>query len=45
MRSAGERYAFLLETASLSVLSSYHGVAAMKRWNAPLLPGGTAANP
>jgi len=34
---------FLLETASLSVLSSYHGVPAMKRWNAPLLADGTAA--
>ena len=41
--SAGSH--FLLETASLSVLSSYHGVPAMKRWNAPLLPDGTAANP
>ena len=41
--SAGSH--FLLETASLSVLSSYNGVPAMKRWNAPLLPDGTAANP
>ena len=39
--SAGSH--FLLETASLSVLSSYHGVPAMKRWNAPLLSDGTAA--
>jgi broad specificity phosphatase PhoE len=28
---------FLLETATLCVLSSYHGVPAVKRWNAPLL--------
>ena len=41
--SAGSH--FLLETASLSVLSSYHGVPAMMRWNAPLLPDGTAAKP
>jgi len=27
---------FLLETATLCVLSSYHGVPAVKRWNAPL---------
>ena len=30
---------FLLETATLCVLSSYHGVPAVKRWNAPLLTG------
>jgi probable phosphoglycerate mutase len=29
---------FLLETATLCVLSSYHGVPAIKRWNAPLIP-------
>jgi broad specificity phosphatase PhoE len=28
---------FLLETATLCVLSSYHGVPAVKRWNAPLV--------
>jgi probable phosphoglycerate mutase len=28
---------FLLDTATLCVLSSYHGVAAVKRWNAPLI--------
>jgi probable phosphoglycerate mutase len=28
---------FLLETATLGVLSSYHGVPAIKRWNAPLV--------
>jgi probable phosphoglycerate mutase len=33
--SAGSH--FLLETATLCVLSSYHGVPAVKRWNAPLL--------
>jgi probable phosphoglycerate mutase len=41
--SAGSH--FLLDTATLSVLSSYHGVPAVKRWNAPLLPDGTAAKP
>jgi probable phosphoglycerate mutase len=39
--SAGSH--FLLDTATLCVLSSYHGVPAMKRWNAPLLSDGTAA--
>jgi probable phosphoglycerate mutase len=29
---------FLLDTATLCVLSSYHGVPAVKRWNAPLMP-------
>jgi probable phosphoglycerate mutase len=33
--SAGSR--FLLETATLCVLSSYHGVPAVKRWNSPLM--------
>jgi broad specificity phosphatase PhoE len=28
---------FLLETATLGVLSFYHGVPAIKRWNAPLV--------
>jgi probable phosphoglycerate mutase len=32
--SAGSH--FLLETATLCVLSSYHGVPAVRRWNAPL---------
>jgi len=31
---------FLLETATLCVLSSYRGVPAVKRWNAPLFTGG-----
>jgi hypothetical protein len=34
--SAGARY--LLDTATLSVLSYYRGVPALKRWNAPLSP-------
>jgi len=34
--SAGAR--FLLDTATLSVLSFYRGVPAVKRWNAPLTP-------
>ena len=33
--SAGSH--FLLETATLCVLSSYHGVPAVRRWNAPLV--------
>jgi probable phosphoglycerate mutase len=28
---------FLLETATLCVLSAYHGVPAVRRWNAPLI--------
>jgi len=36
--SAGSH--FLLETATLCVLSSYHGVPALKRWNAPLVTAG-----
>jgi probable phosphoglycerate mutase len=28
---------FMLDTATLCVLSSYHGVPAIKRWNAPLM--------
>jgi probable phosphoglycerate mutase len=28
---------FLLDTATISVLSSYHGIPAIKRWNAPLM--------
>ena len=28
---------FLLETATLCVLSAYHGVPAVRRWNAPLV--------
>jgi len=34
--SAGSR--FLLDTATLSVLSYYRGLPAVKRWNAPLSP-------
>ncbi len=29
---------FMLDTATLSVLSYYRGIPAVKRWNAPLLP-------
>jgi probable phosphoglycerate mutase len=29
---------FLLDTATMSVLSYYRGIPAVKRWNAPLLP-------
>jgi probable phosphoglycerate mutase len=32
----GDGSHFLLETATLCVLSSYHGEPAIKRWNAPL---------
>jgi probable phosphoglycerate mutase len=28
---------FLLETATASVVSSYHGIPSIKRWNAPLI--------
>ena len=28
---------FLLDTATVSVLSHYHGIPAVKRWNAPLV--------
>jgi broad specificity phosphatase PhoE len=42
--SAGSQ--FLLDTATVCVLSSYHGVPAVKRWNAPLLTdAAAAANP
>jgi len=43
--SAGSH--FMLETATLCVLSSYHGVPAVRRWNAPLLsrPRADAAQP
>jgi broad specificity phosphatase PhoE len=42
--SAGSH--LLLETATVCVLSSYHGVPALKRWNAPLLTAAVAgANP
>ena len=34
---------FLLDTATLCVLSSYHGVPAIKRWNAPLMAGADPA--
>jgi len=34
---ASEGSHFLLETATLCAMSSYHGVPALKRWNAPLV--------
>jgi probable phosphoglycerate mutase len=33
--SAGSH--FLLDTATLCVLASYHGLPAVRRWNAPLV--------
>lgn len=36
---------FLLDTATLCVLSFYHGVPAIRRWNAPLVPSRSAAQP
>jgi broad specificity phosphatase PhoE len=35
--AAGEGSHFLLDTATLSVLGTYRGIAAVKRWNAPLM--------
>jgi probable phosphoglycerate mutase len=32
---------FLLDTATLNILSDYRGIPAVKRWNAPLVPSGT----
>jgi probable phosphoglycerate mutase len=32
---------FLLDTATLNVMSDYRGIPAVKRWNAPLVPSGT----
>jgi broad specificity phosphatase PhoE len=32
---------FLLDTATLSILSYYQDIPAVKRWNAPLVPQGT----
>jgi broad specificity phosphatase PhoE len=29
---------FLLDTATLNIMSYYRGIPAMKRWNAPLVP-------
>src|SRR5262245_1795760 len=37
---AGSR--FLLDTATVSVLSSYRGIAAIRRWNAPLIESSRA---
>ncbi len=41
--SAGSH--FLLETGTLCVLSSYHGVPAVRRWNAPLVMGELQQSP
>jgi probable phosphoglycerate mutase len=30
---------FLLDTATITVLSHYRGLSAVKCWNAPLVPG------
>jgi probable phosphoglycerate mutase len=35
--AAGAGSHFLLDTATLSVLGTYRGIAAVKRWNAPLM--------
>ena len=35
--AAGASSHILLDTATLSVLSTYRGIAAVKRWNAPLM--------
>jgi broad specificity phosphatase PhoE len=29
---------FLLDTATLNIMSSYRGIPAVQRWNAPLVP-------
>jgi probable phosphoglycerate mutase len=36
---------FMLETATLCVLSAYHGVPAVRRWNAPLVTSPPAPPP
>jgi probable phosphoglycerate mutase len=36
--SATAGSSFLLDTSTVSVLSHYRGIPAVKRWNAPLLP-------
>lgn len=38
---ATEGSRFLLDTATVSVLSSYHGIAAIRRWNVPLVTAQT----
>ena len=35
---------FLLDTATLNIMSYYRGIPAVKRWNAPLVPSGTAVS-
>lgn len=34
---------FMLSTATVSVLSTYHGAPAIRHWNAPLMPAGRVA--
>jgi broad specificity phosphatase PhoE len=43
-RRAAEGGHFLLDTATLSILSDYWGIPAVKQWNAPLVPSGTAVS-
>jgi broad specificity phosphatase PhoE len=43
-RRAAEGGHFLLDTATLSILSDYRGIPAVKQWNAPLVPSGTAVS-
>jgi broad specificity phosphatase PhoE len=35
---------FLLDTATLSIMSYYRGIPAVKRWNVTLVPSGTAVS-
>jgi probable phosphoglycerate mutase len=35
---------FLLDTATLSIMSYYRDIPAVKRWNAALVPSGTAVS-
>jgi broad specificity phosphatase PhoE len=35
---------FLLDTATLNIMSDYRGIPAVKRWNAPLVPSGTGVS-
>jgi probable phosphoglycerate mutase len=44
LAATGGRH-FLLDTATLCVLSAYHRVPAIRRWNAPLVPGGSPVRP
>jgi probable phosphoglycerate mutase len=35
---------FLLDTATLSIMSDYRGIPAVKRWNVALVPSGMAVS-